>query len=226
MADSKSLADTLALYKDLQKNGGVQATATPKRNAPQMVTGSVDELDEMVFGKYVPRGDEGWSADKELEEIKNGRKPKNLDKCGVPKAILESILKNPCEVAPTDPRMDEFTNKLANISGLDNVSRINEQLEVYDQQKENSKKSMIPTLNEEVGTVDYERIRQIVDETVDAKLAAITNVLLNENITHGGNNTPKLGVMQLADKFMFLDSDNNVYECKMVYKGKNKAKKK
>lgn len=226
MADSKSLAETLALYKDLQKNGGIQATASPKRNMPQMVTGSVDELNEMVFGKYVPKGDEGWSADKELEEIKNGRKPKNLDKCGVPKAILESILKNPCEVTSTDPRMDEFTNRLANISGLDNVSRINEQLEEYDQQKENSKKSILPQINENIDTIDYEKIRQIVDETVEAKLTAITKTLLNESISHGDNNTPKLGVMQLADKFMFLDSDNNVYECKMVYKGKNRPKKK
>lgn len=226
MADSKSLAETLALYKDLQKSGGVQATAAQKRNAPQMVTGSVEELNEMVFGKYVPKDDDSWSADKELEEIKNGRKPKNLDKCGVPKAILESILKNPCEMSPSDPRMDEFTNRLANISGIDNISRINEQLEEYDQQKENSKKSMLPALDEDTGTIDYDRIRQIVDETVDAKLAAITKALLNENLNHGGNSAPKLGVMQLADKFMFLDSDNNVYECKMVYKGKNKAKKK
>jgi len=48
--------------------------------------------------------------------------------------------------------------------------------------------------------------------------------MLNESTGHG---TPSLSVMNIRnDKFLFLDSDDNIFECQMVYKGKNKAKRK
>jgi hypothetical protein len=51
---------------------------------------------------------------------------------------------------------------------------------------------------------------------------------LNESINRSNAqryNEASLKVMKMSDKFLFLDSDNNIFECQMVYKGKNKSKK-
>lgn len=34
-----------------------------------------------------------------------------------------------------------------------------------------------------------------------------------------------MSIMKLGENFTFIDDDNNVYECKMIYKGKVKSKK-
>ena len=51
--------------------------------------------------------------------------------------------------------------------------------------------------------------------------------MFKEYINNNGidSSTPKLKFMSLGDSFMFMDDDNNVYECKLTYKGKGKIKR-
>jgi hypothetical protein len=230
MADSKSLEETLQLYKALQKNeGSAPAMRQPLVQPRQeVISGSPEALNEAVYGKYVDNNPNKWSADKEMEEIKNGRAPRDLSHSKLPKAILDSMLSTPLNEVPIDPRMDELMARLQNVTGIDKISQINERVEDLDKQKQIEKitESGITPINTSASNVDYSLIKTIVEDAVDKKIESLLRVVLEEGKTHGNGLSPKMKVMQLCeDKFMFLDTDNNVYECKMVYKGKNKSKK-
>ena len=92
-----------------------------------------------------------------------------------------------------------------------------------EKQKEKINENTIQRAPKAASSVDYDLIRQIVESVVDEKLNGITSAL-NESVSHG---SPSLSVMSIKNsKFLFLDDNNNIFECQMVYKGKNKAKRK
>ena len=62
----------------------------------------------------------------------------------------------------------------------------------------------------------------IVEGAINEKLGELKGVL-NESVSK--TSSPNIAAMKMADKFLFLDSDNNVWECVMKYRGKNKKKK-
>ena len=71
--------------------------------------------------------------------------------------------------------------------------------------------------------VDYELIKTIVESVVDKKINELKKGMVNENLSYGSNSSLK--AMKLGEKFLFLDSDNNIFECQMKYIGKNKKRK-
>ena len=54
-------------------------------------------------------------------------------------------------------------------------------------------------------------------------MGSLKRELLDEGISHN-DNTGNLKAMKMSDKFLFLDDNNNIYECQMKYLGKNKKK--
>ena len=94
-----------------------------------------------------------------------------------------------------------------------------------DKEKENARKAALNEAMQRGNTgIDYDAIRQIV-ETAVRSLKDELRSELNESVVHSRQNDVSLKAMKMGSKFLFLDSDDNVYECQMVYKGKNKKKR-
>lgn len=169
---------------------------------------------EMATGVY--------NAQDDLERMKNMKIDKSkLANSRLPDFIKESIVSNPLNVDPTlvDSKMNQFTEQLSQKLGLQKSVNILQQLDEIDEQK--AQKAMV-TETTNNGNVDYSMIKMIVENVLDEKLSKIATIL-NENIQRS---TPSLSVMNIRDKFLYLDDQDNIYECQMVYKGKNKKRKK
>lgn len=116
--------------------------------------------------------------------------------------------------------MNAFTEQLSQkLPGIQKSMGILEHLNNLDEQK---KKEQINETISASGQIDYGMIKMIIENVIDEKLGNLTNVL-NESVQR---NSPGLKVMSIKDKFLYLDDQDNVYECQMVYKGKNKRRKK
>jgi hypothetical protein len=95
-----------------------------------------------------------------------------------------------------------------------------------EKKKAEEKRAQHPVFNTGANAqVDYEKISEIVENIVSNKMTEFSKRLnLNEN----RQNTPFNGikVLQLKENgsFLMLDTDDNIYECKLTYKGKNKRK--
>ena len=156
------------------------------------------------------------------ENIRSG---KAMGGSKMPSAIRESLLSNPLIMPTTDDDMSKFTDQLGEkLAGIQKSMGILEQSERYD--KKDRTDTALPSVavkETKTGAVDYELIKMIVENAVEAKMAALSKTMLNESASRNGN---KLSVMSIGDKFLFLDGDDNIYECTMTFKGKNKKKRK
>ena len=157
-----------------------------------------------------------YDAHEEMKRIKNGL-PADISNCKLPQTIIESIKNNPLNEISEDPKMDAFTEKLSKTmpEGISRFSQIQEKLDEADNKKCQKNEST------NCSTIDYDLIRSMIDESVNNAISRLSNNLINENASHCENS---LKAIKLGSKFLFLDSDNNVFECKMVYKGKNKKR--
>lgn len=198
-----------------------------QRQSVQTYTGNIESLDRQVFGPtetvYDDNGRKVYSADEEMKRIKEGLVPQDLSNCHLPDAIKESILSNPLIMKSVDPKMDSFTEALSKkIPGVQKVANIMNQLEEEDREKENARKAAINESLQRVPTnIDYGLIKNIVETAVKSLKDELRNEL-NESISRTRMNETSLKVMKMSDKFLFLDGDNNIFECQMVYKGKNR----
>lgn len=229
--------DTLNLYKQLQKNGAEHVDAT---FSTPTVGLSVEALDEAVYGAYDNSEEEKKNAGNELllktmKEVESGnmseetmeRIQENVRNSKMPAAILQSMLDNPLintKVGKDD--VDEFVEKtLKSSAGIQKASKIVERVEREEKKKAEEKRAQQPVFQTGGTQVDYEKISEIVETIVSTKMAEFSKHLsLNER----KENTPFNGikVLQLKENgsFLMLDTDDNIYECKLTYKGKNKRK--
>lgn len=195
-----SLEEKLALSR---KMTNIEKTI-PKQN--------LGETQSYVFNKP---GDEPkpYNAKEDLKRLQGGL-PQDLSHCKLPQSIIESIIKNPLTDISINTEMDSFTESLGESLGLkqsvDIIDKLNKREEKITENK---------TIN-----VDYEMIKMIVENVIDKKLDSFKQTLniLNENKTQPVSSNLK--TMHFGDKFLFLDSDDNVYECVMQYKGKRKKR--
>ena len=89
-----------------------------------------------------------------------------------------------------------------------------------------SQAQTVNPINENVNntqSIDLNQLGSLIENIIDNKLNSFLPKLLNESKNHPNN---KMSIMKLGENFTFIDDDNNVYECKMIYKGKVKSKKK
>ena len=204
------------------------ASRCVERSSVSTFVGNVDDLTESVFGSKLIEDGSGaqvYDPNAELKMLQSGIPKDKLASSKLPQAIKEAIASNPLTVTSVDPKMDAFTNKLAMLSGMKNTTDLMDRLDERDEEKENAKKAVLNE-NAQYSTqsIDYSLIKTIVENAVNSLKSELKSEL-NESISHGKGNDSSLKVMKMADKFLFLDSDNNIYECQMVYKGKNKSKK-
>lgn len=230
--------DTLKRMLEISKKVD-QQVASGNAQQPQQRKMNLEEqlktYDDQVFGKYVPSEKEKkqYSAEAEMKLIKERASRSNNGynhNTKVPNRILESILNNPCELDANtyeDNNMTEFTKKLSQrIPGIKNVQDIQKKLEESDKQSQSTKiaeQKQIVNTNDNSTVIDYSLIKTIVESVINEKLGNLKETLLNEGISHN-DELGNLKAMKMGNKFLFLDDNNNVYECQMKYIGKNKKK--
>lgn len=193
----------------------------------------VAQFDEMVYGDYQePVAADGQTyvpknADQLMDMMTKPLTMENISGSKLPDAIKRSIISNPLIEQPLeDPRMNELTEKLAKgIPGIQKSMQILNDLERKDAEKKALNEERIINTNPQGqnGTIDYSVIRSIIEEVVDEKLSKFAP-MLTESV---GGNCGALSVMNIKNnKFLFLDDNDNIFECQMVFRGKNKAKRK
>ena len=222
------LKNKLSIAKGLSNDNDVSESRV-KSSVPKVFGDNmIDTITEQVFGNKLisdGNGNEPYDANAELKMINAGIPKDKLAISKLPNVIKESIANNPLIVTSVDPNMDAFTAKLAAVQGVQKASNIINQLEEEDQAKENAKKTAMNEIKQR-SSIDYELIKTIVENAI----GSLKNELmyeLTESANHANSNeNSTLKVMKFGEKFLFLDSDDNVYECKMVYRGKNKKKTK
>lgn len=208
------------------------ASSAPRMNLEEQL----QALDNQVYGKYVPTKEEQetYSAEAEMERIKNrmneGGKAAVSVNSRVPKKILESFLENPCNLDTElyqDANMTALTKRLSGkMPGVKNVNEIQKKLDEADREKQKVSESLRPKqvdTNSNV-SIDYSLIKNIIESVIEEKLSTVKQSL-TETINRNTDDSGSLKVMKMGSKFLFLDDEDNVYECKMQYVGKNKKKK-
>lgn len=194
-------------------------------NGRMVISGSdFDRLGDNAFiGNMNETQSKIYNAQDDLERMKNFKVDESkLAQSKIPDFIKSSIISNPLNVDPAlvDSKMNAFTEQLSQkLPGIQKSMGILEQLSNLDEQK---KKEQINETISASGQIDYGMIKMIIENVIDEKLGNLTNAL-NESVQR---NSPGLKVMSIKDKFLYLDDQDNVYECQMVYKGKNKRRKK
>lgn len=245
MANAKNLLDAA---KKQKQNGSKPAVAQkqPRQMLQEaFVSTDLNALENMYFNPQEQNND---PLNEAYEVYPNGQKRKVYDPeedmkelasfsvnqatSKMPKAILESMIKNPLNM-PTDHI--EASGDIMDEALQNRTMDILDKLEARDRQGKPAQQRQQPqpvynqqSLNEDIdynlgSDIDYKKIAQIIEAVVDKKLGQYKQVLLNES-RNGGQNAPKVSFLKLGDTFTFMDDANNVYECKMVYKGKGKVK--
>lgn len=174
---------------------------------------------------------EPYTAEKEMEEIKQGRRPAvDITTSNLPKNIFESIVNNPLDLDPaivsSGSQMTEFMNNLAEKSqGLKKMQETMKKLDGADQQRQQTR------IDEQLkqrsssgavgGGVDYSLIKTIVEGVVNDKLKSFKEEL--GTLQQASNNVI---IMTFKDGFLYVTEDGKVYECTMKFKGYNKNSRK
>lgn len=234
---SSNPLDILNAAKQAKKNKGVVKENKINFTHNTNIT-SIDDVQPNYLGNinesnYIfnnpnegPRPE--YDARTEMKAIQNESGFSN-SKSKMPTAILESIMNNPLNLSMDGLDYDE------NIISENTQNRTKEiimKLEANDLHSKNYVKtstSQQPTpINESKGlytpTSNNDDLYNMIDNILEEKLKKYTSAIINESRNHG--NSPSLKIMKLGESFTFMDDDNNVYECKMIYKGKAKAKTK
>jgi hypothetical protein len=174
--------------------------------------------------------EEKYDATKEMEKLKEidahgGRTAVNLEGRNIPRGIVESIINNPLDLKPIDPRMDALEEKLKdNMPGIKAAANILERVEKRDEEaRAKITEQIIQSKPNGSANIDYDLIKTLIENTIDDKLSEINNTL-HESVGRQQMYVPTMKMLNFKDKFYFVDNDDNVFECEMKYKGKRKKK--
>lgn len=211
-----------------------------QRNRPTSVSSQreldklIENYDNALYGPNVEpimaeQQYKKYDAKEEMEHLKKiqesgGRPAVNLEGRNIPRGIVESILNDPLDIPTEDTEMDKFTNQLsAKMKGVKkavDVFNNVEKLEESNRQKINEQLNPKPNVS---SSIDYELIKQLIESAIDKKLETFKQTL-NESVSNKQSYIPSMKCMNFKDKFLFLDNDDNIFECEMKYKGKRKKK--
>lgn len=200
--------------------------------------------DGYIYGVPNAQPKKKWDPNEELSEMKDGRFYKdiaNANRKGF-SSVLQEVSAHPIEVPVIeDTQVKRITENYANNpDAIRRAKQLMGQLDSMD--SEQPKAEYAPDENgvmvkkrvdekkarEMSGSgVDYEMIKMIVENAVSKMMPQVVKKVISES-KDGSGNTPSIKAMKMKDDgtFLFLDSEENVYECVMRYKGKNKKRRK
>lgn len=149
-----------------------------------------------------------YSASNEMRRIqgRNG----NFNSSRLPKAILEEIQSNPLDGLSSDPTMDAFSNEL-----FDKIGSKPSFSSMIGESMAQSNENVIQRPSSSSG-IDYDMLKMIVEGVVQKHIEPIKEkITLNESKGDG----IRMMRMTSGNKFQFVDSDGNIFEATLTYKG-------
>ena len=202
----------------------------------QSFTGSVEALDAMfngagdgqalqeAFGGQ-SRADKPYDAYAEMDRMKEGLGESNPN-LHLPAGMMESIRRDHALLMETSKggAMDTFADKLSKkLPGLQAAQDIISGFEKKDE--EDKMTAMAAQVTEQRGSsgINYEILKLIIENAVEKSLEKRLS-LLSEGVQHGQSADPSVKVLKIGKKFLVLDTEDNVYECSLVLKGKNRKR--
>ena len=228
--DNSSIERMLELNNRLEK-GKITTPKNPKKSYgasnKQDLDRIIEDFDRQVYGptQLKEEEEEKYDPRKEYERLKEinahgGRGAVNLEGRNIPKDIVESIINNPLDM-PINSDLDSLEERIkGKMPGIKAAADILKKVEKKQQEARTKINENVITHDNDT-KIDYELIKSIVEKAIDNRLSEIkTN--LNENIERQETYVPSMKLMNFKDKFLFVDNDNNVFECEMKYKGKRK----
>ena len=213
--------DLLNIAKQ-QKQGGTTTNTIKKNPQPSniiAISQDVNYLESLINGNinennshFLQQNEQKvYDPMEEMKSIREGEKF-NVQESKLPSAILKSLLESPLDM----PTITEEHN-IMDADTHNNVLRIMQNLEARDNGNtfitETTQKNETTQISNETN-IDY------IENIIDKKFKELMNVIDSKL----NNNTLK--IMKLGDNFTFIDDNNNVYDCKLTYRGKAKTKKK
>lgn len=193
--------------KDLKDGGHIDSSALLGEAVPQYVAQPPAQVK---------------SSSPYLEKPYPSQPPANLSNSRLPKQILESIVTEPLDMeqaqALGDPRINALMNKVA-----EQQPKGKPKLTEYasPQQSQTVQQPIVAS------NVDYSIIKTLVEDIVRKYSGALKKQILAETKNlqteqSGG----QLKVMKLGENFQFVDSNGDLYEAVLKFKGNIKDKKK
>ena len=221
------------------KNGDIKQES--RKDNPNVIsrkvrnTEDLSAMDEAVFGAYDASEDnksEGLQTLRQrMEEVRTGNMSEetiqvikeNAQHSQLPKEILKSLIENPLIMDEKVVRDEKIVALGEKVAQKANAQRdIIKRVEENDRKKRGITENAKPT-GENVASIDYGLIKSIIESVVDEKLSQMKGSMLNESRTAS---LPNIKGIQMINEntFWMLDTSDNIYECSMKYKGKNKRK--
>ena len=247
MANAQNL---LAAAKKQKAQGGQPSTPAanpgPRKPMGESALYSSSDLDSLENLYFNPQ-EESTDLNEAYEVYPNGEKRKIYDaeedmkemasfnfsnvESNMPKAILESLMSNPLNM-PSVPVSTDRKNLEENIQSksMDIINKLDARDRQGKRNVQPQPQQQPQTLNENLyqptqsSNMDYNVLATLIEGIIDKKMAQWSTKIINES-KGGSSNVPNMSFMKLGNTFTFMDDANNVYECKMVYKGKGKVKK-
>ena len=224
----------LEINSRIEKGGTTQINSAHRVSNQKDLDKLVESYDTLVYGPstepVLKQGEQKeYKAEEEMKHLKEikeqgGRGSVNLEGRKIPKGIVESILDNPLDMLPIDPRMDALEQKLKdNMSGIKAAANIFERVEKKEQEARTKINENIILPHNNSANIDYETLKEIIETCIDNKISEL-KMALNESVSHHQTYVPSMKYMNFKDKWLFVDNDDNVFECVMKYRGKRKKK--
>ena len=221
-------------------NNPTAQTASRRQPRPQQqtFTGSVEALDAMFNGPSEggtlqetfgggQGGSKPYDAYAEMDRMKEGFGGNVNPNMHLPADMMESIRRDHAVLMETSQGgvMDTFTERLSKkLPGLQAAQDI---ISGFEKKDEDNRMSAIASQVTEQksagGSINYELLKIIVENAVEKSVQKHLS-LLSEGVQHGQSSDPAVRVLKIGKKFLVLDTEDNVYECSLVFKGKNKKK--
>lgn len=209
---------------------------------PSFIKEGMQASNGYIYGNpgdgMVNQEQEKWNAEKELNEMNNGTFYKQNRGKKFTNPVLNEVANEPLQMpVPQDLMMDQITERLAENPAIKKAAALMSQTDgkKVEQYVDEDGIQRTRVLNEQKrktqqggsGNLDYDTIRFIVEGAIAKKIDELKQAVLNESASRGGM-TASIKVMQMKEgkPFLLLDSDDNVYECVMKFKGKNRRRKK
>lgn len=185
----------------------------------QPTSGGVESLDYTLY----PNGTERkvYDANEEMRELKEGFNYAKTTS-NMPKAILDSVLRNPLDMPiPSEIDTKLMSEELQNRT-VDIIGKLEDRDRGARVQSSGNASLRVSQPIMESEQRDYQGGESSSSmAAIEKRLARIEKLLASQN----GGSDMKLMKIGENSTFMFMDTDNNVFECTMRYKGKGKIKR-
>lgn len=170
-----------------------------------------------------------YDPSQDLKRMSQPITEENIKNSKLPKTILETMLKNPIDIPILAEEGDnnflteEMKKKnralIEKFNAMDKIPPKYKKMEEFHKDIKGKKYTPNGENNGIVGSINKEELLKEIEKIIEDKLQTYTSMIIKSCSTSMDN----LSVMKIGENFIFIDDDNNVYDCKLTKK-KAKAK--